>query len=50
MLHKLGLTGRRVRICPAPGELLIELTPSAVFMQGPAEYVYRAQWLGSMPD
>lgn len=50
VLHKLGLTGRRVRICPAPGELLIELTPSAVFMQGPAEYVYRAQWLGSMPD
>jgi len=46
VLHRLGLAGQCVRICHAPGDLLIRLTPSAIFMQGPAEYVYRAEWLG----
>ena len=46
VLHKLGLAGQAIRICHAPGDLLIRLAPSAIFMQGPAEYVYRAQWLG----
>lgn len=46
VLSRLGLAGQCVRICHAPGDLLIELTPSAIFMQGPAEYVYCAEWLG----
>lgn len=46
VLHRLGLAGQCVRICHAPGDLLIRLTPSAIFMQGPAEYVYRGEWLG----
>lgn len=46
VLNRLGLAGQCVRICHAPGDLLIRLTPSAIFMQGPAEYVYRGEWLG----
>ena len=45
VLQKLGLCGERVRICHAPGDLLIEVTPQAVYMEGPAEYVYQGEIL-----
>lgn len=42
VLNHLGLAENRVKICHAPGDLEITVAPEAVYMEGPAEYVYRA--------
>lgn len=42
VLNRLGLAESRVKICHVPGDLEIEIAPEAVYMEGPAEYVYRA--------
>ncbi len=45
VLQRLGLCGERVRIRHAPGDLVIMVTEQAVFMEGPAEYVYQGELL-----